>query len=92
MASVSKVLSEYLSNPRYETGLCYYFLFFINLFVVVHMHRKSPWRRKWQLTPVFLPGESHGQRSLARYSSWGCKELDTTEHTHNIYVRLNMKL
>ena len=34
---------------------------------------KIPWRRKWQPTPVFLPGESHGQRSLAGYSPWGCK-------------------
>ena len=34
-----------------------------------------------QPTPVFLPGESHGQRSLAGYSSWGCKESDMTEHT-----------
>ena len=40
---------------------------------------KIPWRRTWQLTPVFLPGESHGQRSLVGYSPWGCKELDTTE-------------
>ena len=31
---------------------------------------KIPWRRKWQPTPVFLPGESHGQRSLAGYSPW----------------------
>ena len=37
---------------------------------------KIPWRRKWQLTLVFLPGKSHGQRS---YSQWGHKELDTTE-------------
>ena len=35
--------------------------------------RKISWRRKWQLTPLFLPGESHGQRSLAVYSPWGCK-------------------
>ena len=42
---------------------------------------KIPWRRKWQPTPVFLPGESHGQRSLAGYSPWGCKESDTTEVT-----------
>ena len=41
--------------------------------------RKIPWRRKWQSTPVFLPGESHGQRSLVGYSPWGHKELDTTE-------------
>ena len=33
---------------------------------------KTPWRRKCQPTPVFLPGESHGQRSLAGYSPWGC--------------------
>ena len=47
---------------------------------------KIPWRRKWQPTPGFLPGESHGQRSLAGYSPWGRTELDTTErvntHTH----------
>ena len=40
---------------------------------------KIPWSRKWQPTPVFLPEESHGQRSLADYSPWGCKESDTTE-------------
>ena len=41
--------------------------------------RKIPWRRTWQPTPVFLPGESHGQRSLAGCSPWGHKESDTTE-------------
>ena len=41
--------------------------------------RKIPWRRAWQLTPVSLPGESHGQRSLVGYSPRGCKELDMTE-------------
>ena len=41
--------------------------------------RKIPWRREWQPTPVFLPGESHGQRSLAGYSPWGHKESDKTE-------------
>ena len=40
---------------------------------------KIPWRRAWQPTPVFLPGESHGQRSLEGYSQWGHKESDTTE-------------
>ena len=34
---------------------------------------KTSWRGKWQPTPVFLPGESHGQRQLAGYSSWSCK-------------------
>ena len=43
---------------------------------------KTPWRRAWQPTPVLLPGESHGQRSLEGYSSWGRKELDTTEEMH----------
>ena len=41
--------------------------------------RKIPWGRKWQATPVFLPGKSNGQRNLAGYSPWGHKELDTTE-------------
>ena len=38
------------------------------------------WRREWQPTSPFLPGEFHGQRSLAGYSSWGHKESDMTEH------------
>ena len=42
---------------------------------------KIPWRRKWEPTPVFLPGKSHGQRSLVG-SPWGRKELDMIEHTH----------
>ena len=40
---------------------------------------KILWRRKWQPTPVFLPGKSHGQRSLAGYSPWGHQESDTAE-------------
>ena len=50
-------------------------------------HGFDPWvgkilcRRRWQLAPVVLPGESHGQRSLAGYSPWGHKELGMTEHT-----------
>ena len=43
--------------------------------------RKIPWRRAWQPTPVFLPAESGGKRSLVGYSPWGHKELDTTEET-----------
>ena len=42
---------------------------------------KIPWRRKWQPTPIFLPGESHGQRSLVAYSPRGHKESDMTEAT-----------
>ena len=44
--------------------------------------RKIPWRRKQQPTPVFLPGESHGQRSLVGYSAWGHKESDRSEHKY----------
>ena len=39
------------------------------------------WRRAWQPTPVFLPGESHGQRSLVGYNPQGHQELDTSEAT-----------
>ena len=42
---------------------------------------RFPWRKAWQPTPVFLPGESCGQRSVVGYSPQGCKELDTTEGT-----------
>ena len=41
--------------------------------------RKMPWRRKWQPTPVLLPGKFHGWRSLVGYSPWGRKESDMTE-------------
>ena len=44
--------------------------------------RKIPWRRKWQPTPVFLPGESHGQRSLVGYSPWGHKRVG-----HNLAIK-----
>ena len=43
---------------------------------------RFPWRRKWQPTPIFLPGESHGRRSLVGYSPRGHKESDTTERLH----------
>ena len=42
---------------------------------------KIPWRRKRLLTPIFLPGKVHGQRSLAGYNPWDHKELDATERT-----------
>ena len=48
-----------------------------------------PWRRKWQPTPVLLPGKSHGRRSLVGYSPWGCKELDMTEQLHFISLLLH---
>ena len=42
---------------------------------------KIPWRRAWQPTPVFLPGETHGQRNLVGYGPWGRKESDMTKAT-----------
>ena len=51
------------------------------------------WRMEWQSTPVFLPGESQGQRSLAGYSPWGCRESDTTERlTHTLGCRMKHNL
>ena len=44
--------------------------------------RKIPQKRKWQPTPVFLPGKSHGQRNLVGYSPWGRKESTMTECAH----------
>ena len=43
---------------------------------------KIPWKRKWEPTPVFLPGKFHGQRSSVGYSPWDLTELDMTERTH----------
>ena len=58
--------------------------------------RFSPWvrtiprRRAWQPTPVILPGESHGQRSLEGHSSWGHKESDKTENSAQHKVRISL--
>ena len=48
---------------------------------------KIPWRRAQQPTPIFLPGESHGQRSLVVYSLWGYKESDMTEATQHAHTQ-----
>ena len=48
---------------------------------------KIPWRRKWQPTPVFLPGKFHGQKSLVGCSPWGCKRVGQDWATEN--VRMN---
>ena len=49
------------------------------------------WRRKWQPTPVLLPGESHGQRSLAGHGPWGRRESDTTEVTEHMVEKKDIK-
>ena len=53
-----------------------------HIYIYTHTHTHThtdPWRRKWQPTPVFLPGKFHGQKSLVGYCPWGCKELAMTE-------------
>ena len=60
-------------------------------------HRLDPWdgkiscRKEWQTTPVFLPENSHRQRSLAGYTPWGCKKLDMTQQL-NTQARLKVKV
>ena len=49
--------------------------------------KKIPWKRAWQPAPVFLPGESHGQRSLVGCSSWDRKELDMIEATEHVVLK-----
>ena len=50
----------------------YIIIYVYNVYII-------PWRRAWQPSPIFLPGESHGQMSLVGYSPGGCRELDMTE-------------
>ena len=49
---------------------------------VLSLGWEVPLEKEMESTPIFLPGKSHGQRSLVSYSPWGGKELDTTERTH----------
>ena len=49
-------------------------------------------RRKWQPTPVLLPGESHRQRSVVGYNPWDGKELDMTEQLHSLRTKFKIKL
>ena len=58
----------------------------LSLFTFMH------WRRKWQPTPVFLPGESQGQRSLVGCCLWGCTESDTTEAISSSSIGLLLRL
>ena len=53
---------------------------------------KIPWRRQWLPTPVFLPGESQGRRSMTGDSPWGYKELDMAEQLLQAFSRLNLFL
>ena len=62
---------------QYQVKYLLEHMIFMSMFLV----KDHPfcWRRKWQPTPVFLPGEFHGQRSLVSYSPWDSKELDRAE-------------
>ena len=55
---------------------------------VPSMGWKTAWRREWLPTPVLLPGEIHGQRSLVGYSPWGFKESDRTEQQSHFHYHL----
>ena len=75
------------SNPICQNWVCAYV--YDKRIIYTHIHNlsfspigKIPWRRKWQSTPVFLSGKSHGWRCLAGYSPWGRKESDMTEWLH----------
>ena len=52
--------------------------FSMHIYIYTYLYR----RRQWHPTPLFLPGKSHGQRSLVGCSPWGCEESDTTERLH----------
>ena len=54
--------------------------------------REGPWRREWLLTPIFLLGDFHGQRSLEGYSPWGREELDMTEQLTLLSIKDKMSL
>ena len=54
--------------------------------------RQIPWRRACQLTPVSLPGESHGRRILTGYSPWGRKESDMTEATYHTCTHIHIQI
>ena len=75
------------SSKNFEKCICLFIVHYSTFSLSIH-HSLSicflmgTWRRKWQPTPVFLPGESHGRRSLVDYSPWGHKEWDTTERLH----------
>ena len=73
-------------NSKQETKINFslFLLFFWTLYFTLEYSQL--WRRKWQPTPILLPGKSHGRRSLVDYNPWGCKELDTTEWLHSLHA------
>ena len=68
----------YPSDPSWVSSTLLFEIFLVDL-LLVYQYTALIWRREWLLTPVFLPGESHGQRSLAGYSPWDHRESDMIE-------------
>ena len=86
LSSKSYTLSDVSGKPctRYFTGPFHLPIWTVASHAFLAVPKcPTPWRRKWQSTPIFLRGESHGQRSLVGYSPWGHEELDTTEWLHS---------
>ena len=67
----------YMSNKSNKLQIL-----FTDLIFAFYSYSQCLWRRQWQPTPLLLPGESHGQRSLVGYSPWGRRESDTTKWLH----------
>ena len=68
MAEGASLVAQMVKRPPTTRETC-----------IQSLGQKIPWRKKWQPTPVLLPGKSHGPRTLVGYSPWGSKELDMTE-------------
>ena len=77
-----------LSSKGVGVWICVIYILRLKIiFILILYHDFNSWRRKWQPTPVFLPGKSYGWRSLVGYSPWGRKESDMTERLHSLTVR-----
>ena len=67
---------------KQNLSVCTLFVWFLSLHIIIlRITHVVKWRRKWQPTPVFLPGESQGRGSLVGCHLWGCRESDTAEAT-----------
>ena len=73
---------SFFRTQYYSIYTWFFFFFWETLHIVFSTNQWHEGRRKWQLTPVLLPGKSHGQRSLVGYSPWGREELDTIVRLH----------
>ena len=73
--SWEKVIANYIHDPSFTSNAYMYNTY-------LHAAYTYVWRKRWQPTPVLLPGKSHGQRSLVGCSPWGLEELDMTERLH----------